>query len=134
MVSPGGVPEIREAIALFESYERSSHDITAAKKFTEAIRLLNDYLEDEPETLHKNFIQNLKLSNTRSLLRNLARVNKKDFSAWGEHVFAVLVTANEEAEALMAAHPDLNKDFDAFLDVWKEELARALVAEKDSNK
>jgi hypothetical protein len=133
-VDPRSVPEIREAIDLFESYERSSHNFEAAKKFSEAVRLLNDYVEGEPDTPYKSFIQNLRLAHTRSLLRHLARVNKKDFSAWAEHVFAVLVTANTEAEALMSDHPDLKKEFDEFFEVWKEELARALVADAEKSK
>jgi hypothetical protein len=81
----------------------------------------------EPNTPHTAFINNLKLANTRSLLRNLVKVNLKDGHAWGEHILLILVTVKAEAEALMAAHPDLEKDFDAFLNVWKEELAQALI-------
>lgn len=62
------VPEIREAIALFESWEKSINDSAAARRFTEAVQLLDDYLEAEPETPYRELIRNLKTSNTRSLL------------------------------------------------------------------
>lgn len=70
-MDPRTVPEIREAIALFEEYERSSLNYAAAKKFIAAVDLLNDYLDSEPDSPHKDFIDQLRFSNTRSLLRNL---------------------------------------------------------------
>ena len=77
------VPEIREAIALFESWEKSINDYHCARRFTEAVQLLDDYLEAEPETPYRDFIRNLKTSNTRRLLQHLARVDRKDFAIWG---------------------------------------------------
>jgi hypothetical protein len=123
---PRSIPEIREAITLFESWERSVNDQAAAKRFTEAVQLLDDYLEAEPDTPYKAFIQNLRVSNTRRLLQQLARVDKKDFSTWLEYALAVLSVVDKEVEAVMATQPELKKDYDAFLDVWKDVLLKAL--------
>ena len=120
------VPEIREAIALFESWERSINDLHAAKGFTEAVQILEDYLECEPDTPHRSFIQNLKLSNTRRLLQQLARVDRKDFSLWLEYALAALSAVDKEVASVMAANPDLGKDLDAFKHVWGDVLADAL--------
>ena len=120
------VPEIRQAIALFESWEKSINDYAAARRFTEAVQLLDDYLEAEPQTPHRGFIRNLKTSNTRSLLRHLARVDRKDFSLWLEYAMLVGSLVDKEAESLMAKQPELKKDFDAFLGVWGETLKEAL--------
>lgn len=120
------VPEIREAIALFESWERSINDLHAAKGFTEAVQILEDYLECEPDTPHRAFIQNLKLSNTRRLLQQLARVDRKDFSLWLEYALAALSAVDKEVASVMAANPDLGKDLDAFKHVWGDVLADAL--------
>ena len=79
------VPEIKEAIALFESWEKSINDYHSARRFTEAVQLLDDYLEAEPETPYRDFILILKTSNTRRLLQHLARVDKKDFAVWVEY-------------------------------------------------
>jgi hypothetical protein len=123
---PRTVPEIREAIALFESWERSINDLHAAKGFTQAVQILDDYLECEPETPHKAFIQNLRLSNTRRLLQQLARVDEKDFSLWLEYALAVLAAVDKEAQSVMAANPELRKDLDSFMHVWGDTLAQAL--------
>jgi hypothetical protein len=120
------VPEIREAIALFESWEKSINDYAAARRFTEAVQLLEDYLEAEPQTPYREFIQNLKTSNTRSLLRHLSRVDRKDFSLWLEYAMLVSSLLENEAESVMAKQPELKKDFDAFLGVWGETLKEAL--------
>ena len=120
------VPEIREAIALFESWEKSINDYAAARRFTEAVQLLEDYLEAEPQTPYREFIQNLKTSNTRSLLRHLARVDRKDFSLWLEYAMLVSSLLDKEAESVMAKQPELKKDFDAFLGVWGDTLKDAL--------
>jgi hypothetical protein len=120
------IPEIREAITLFESWERSINDEAAAKRFTEAVELLDDYLECEPDTPYKAFIQNLRVSNTRRLLQQLARVDRKDFAIWLEYALAVVSVVDKEAESAMATQPELRKDYDAFLGAWKDVLSVAL--------
>lgn len=130
MTAPREVPEIREAIALFEGWERAASDPAAARRFTEALELLDDYLECEPETPHAAFIRNLKLSHTRSLLRQLARVGREDFGVWLEYAIAVAALVEREARSVMAQHPELRKEVDAFLDVWGEDVRRALPGDK----
>ena len=116
------VPEIQEAIALFESWEQSINDYQSARGFTEAVQLLDDYLEAEPETPYREFIRNLKTSNTRRLLQHLARVDRKDVALWVEYALLVLSLVDKEAASVMATQPELKKDFDAFLGVWRDAL------------
>jgi hypothetical protein len=125
-LSPRNVPEIREAIALFEAWERDASDLHAAKGFTEAVEILDDYLECEPESPHRPFIENLRLSNTRRLLQQLARVDKKDFSLWLEYALAALAAVDKEAASVVGAHPELKGELDSFMRVWGEPLAKAL--------
>lgn len=124
--NPRSVPEIREAIALFEAWERSINDISAAKRFAEAFQLLDDFLESEPESAHKKFIENLRISNTRRLLQQLAKVDRKDFGLWLEYALAVVAVVDDEAESVMAANPQLKVDLDAFLKVWGDAVTQAL--------
>ena len=122
-MTPREVPEIGEAIALFESWERTMNDARASKKFTEALELLNDYLEYEPDTPHRKFVENLKLANTRRLLRELAKVERKDFEVWLEYVLALAGPVEKEAKALMRIDPDLKRDYDAFIGAWADVLS-----------
>ena len=126
MTSARGVPEIAEAAALFESWERSLNDPQAASRFTQAVELLDDYLECEPDSPHRAYVQNLRVSNTRRLLQQLARVDKKDFGLWLEYALAVRSLVDEEAESVMRANPELREDLDKFLSIWGDVLAEAL--------
>src|SRR5918999_6461476 len=123
-MQPREVPEIREAIALFESWELAVNYVRASKKFTEALEFLNDYLEYEPDTPHRKFVENLKLANTRSLLRELAKVERNEFEVWLEYVLALAGTVETEAKALMRIDPDLKRDYDAFIGAWAELLSQ----------
>jgi len=125
-VNPRSVPEIREAIALFEAWERETSDLHAAKGFTEAVQILDDYLECEPDSAYRPFIENLRLSNTRRLLQQLARVDKKDFSLWLEYALAAFAAVEKEAASVIAANPELRGELDSFMRVWGEPLAEAL--------
>jgi len=124
--SPRDVPEIRDAVALFEAWERSINDLHAARGFAEAVQILDDYLEYEPDSPHRAFIQNLRLSNTRRLLQQLTRVDKKDFSLWLEYALAALAAVEQEAHVVTAANPGLKQDVDALKRAWGEALAQAL--------
>src|SRR5687767_13914779 len=112
--SPRAVPEMREAITLFEKWEAAVTDPAAAGRFVEAVQLLNDYVDSEPDSPHTTFVQNLKVSNTRRLLQLLSRVNKNDPFSWMEYVSVVFLTLKDEAEALMASNSELKQDFEAF--------------------
>jgi hypothetical protein len=124
--SPRDVPEIRDAITLFEQWEAAITDPAAAGRFVEAVQLLNDYLDSEPESPHRVFVQNLKMSNTRRLLQLLSRVDKNDVFSCMEYVNVVFLALKDEAEALMASNADLKQDFEAFASVWRSEYLEAL--------
>ena len=112
---PRCVPEIAEAAALFEAWERSVNDVDAAKRFTEAVELLDDYLSGEPDSPHRPFVQNLKRANTRRLLERLSAVDRRDFGLWVEYAATALGAVKPEVEAILAAKPDLRTRLEAFL-------------------
>jgi len=123
---PRSVPEIREAIGLFERWEAGITHPAAAGWFAEAVQLLDDYLDAEPDSPHKRFVQNLKVSNTRRLLRLLSQVDKNDLSSWMEYVHVLALVLGDEAEALMITYPELRAEFGAFIAVWGKEYVDAL--------
>ena len=126
MANPRSVPVIREAITLFEEYEAVQHlDSAAAQQFLEGLQVLNDYLEIERDSPHREYIARLKVSHTRSLLRNLAKLDRKDGLAWAGHA-AILMLVNNEATALLQLYPDLKKDYDDFFLVWGPEVLAAI--------
>jgi len=59
-------------------------------------------------------------------LRQLARVDRKDFSLWLEYALAALAAVGREAQSAMAADPQLKGDLDSFMQVWGDVVAQAL--------
>jgi len=100
---------------LFEAWERSPNDVDAAKRFTEAVELLDDYLSVEPDSPHRGFVDNLKRANTRRLLERLSAVDRRDFGLWVEYAATALGAVKLEVQAIVALQPDLRAKLEAFL-------------------
>ncbi len=100
---------------LFEAWERNVRDPGAAQRFGEAVQLLDDYLEGEPDSPHRAFIQNLKLANARRLIRLLGEVDKSDLSAWVGYADVLVRLLDKEAQAAIAADASLKGALDGFL-------------------
>ena len=114
-VDPRSVPELREASALFEAWERNVRDPGAAQRFGEAVQLLDDYLECEPDSPHRAFVENLRLANVRRLIRLVGQVDKSDLSAWVEYADVLVRLLDGEAQAAIAGDASLKGALDAFL-------------------
>jgi hypothetical protein len=114
-LNPRSVPEIREASALFEAWEQDVRDPSAAQRFAQAVQMLDDYLEGEPESPYRPFIENLKLANARRLLRLLGQVDRSNLATWVEYADVLVRRLGEEMQAAIAADASLKGEFDAFL-------------------
>ena len=114
-MNPRSVPEIREASALFEAWEQNLRDPSAAQRLAEAVQLLDDYLDCEPGSPHRPFIENLKLANARRLLRLLGEVDRSDLATWVEYADVLVRLLEQEMQAAIAADASLKGAFEAFL-------------------
>ena len=133
-MDPRSEPEIKEAIALFDSYERAGASYTDARKFKVAVQILDDYLEENPGSPHLAFIQNLKLSYTRRLMQRIASVNKADLESSLEHIVLVAALVKDEAEKLMSQFPEHKRDWDRLIGEWAYVIAHALVNLEDEER
>lgn len=126
-MNPDSIPEIREAITLFQSYERAGASFEDARKFEIAVQTLDDYLEENPNTPHRVFIQNLKFSYTRRLMERIASVNKTDLETSLKHIVLVAASVKTEAEKIMAQFPEQKREWDLLIGKWAAVIAEALV-------
>ena len=133
-MDPREIPEIREAVALLEGYEAAPLSYGSTDEFVLAIETLEDYLSQNPDSPHRQFIQNLRFSYTRRMLQRLSSIDKTDLFVSLEHILLVAHTVKAEAEKLMGEYPDLEKDFNALVKTWGEPLARTLMEEEDLEK
>lgn len=126
-IDPRSVPEIKEAVELLEKYERGGATYADAKMFKDAIEGLGDYLDENPDSPHREFIQNVRTTYTRRMMQRLSKVNKADLNASLEHIILVVHTVRAEADKLKALFPEMKLAWKALIGEWAEPIARALV-------
>ena len=118
MDDPRAVPEIRDGVALLERYESSPLSYESAQDFATAVETLEDYLDENPDSPFRQFIQNIRVSYTRRLLQRLSSVKEKSDGYMSlQHATLVLHTVRTEAEKLRGEYPELGKDLDALVKI-----------------
>ena len=65
---PDRPDELKEAVRLLKEFEKSDNHTKRTRYFIEAIDLLNNYVEENPNSPDLVFIKNIKTSYTRILL------------------------------------------------------------------
>jgi len=117
MGDPRSVPEIGAAVELFGEWEKALDDPGAADLFTQALEQLDDYVEAEPDTPHRSFIENVRLANIRRLLTQLSRVRASDLGNWAG--YTVVLTSRPEVPTVVARQPQLKAVLDAFVEAHR---------------
>jgi hypothetical protein len=132
-MKPLDIEEIRDAFEMLEKFAAHLPPIENIEDFRDAIEMLNDYLTDHPETTHKVFINRLKITYTRSVLKFLKSINSSEWSSWLPVVKALLEVKGE-TEELLKSSAELKKDYVDFFAEWKDSprLLSALSKEQKS--
>ena len=115
---PRNIPEIAEAIELLEEFEGHLPDVSNIDLFYAAIGILNEYVEEYPDTPHMNFITNLKMSYTRRILQHLKSIDSSEIDTWF-NILIALIKVKDEFEALSTVNRDFKDNYDDFLAEWK---------------
>jgi hypothetical protein len=116
--------EIKEARDLLAGFEKENDHSLKTGAFGEAIDILDDYLAVEPETEHKDFIENIKRTYTRKLLEGLHGLLGADMETWFQYIHLLLVKAPNEVEFNIWEHPRLDKDYQGFMEIWLDEVIK----------
>jgi hypothetical protein len=109
-----------------KSFEKSNDHSKRTRYFEDAIEILNNHLQDTPETLHKVFIENLKLTYTRKLLEQLPLLSTLDIDDWTKYLMLLIQSVPNETEALSKEHSQLRQNKEAFIAIWINETIAAL--------
>jgi hypothetical protein len=127
------IEEIKDAMGMLIKFEENLPSIENIEDFSDAIEMLNNYLTDHPETSHKVFINNLKITYTRRVLQFLKSINSNEFTNWLRVVVALLEVKGE-TEKLLKSSSELKKDYVGFFAEWKDSprLLSALSKEQKS--
>lgn len=116
--------EISEAIELLEKLEKLPDHKLRAGDFEQAIEVLNDYLSQNPDSPHTNFIEKIKLTYTRHLLEQLPKLSSLSFSEWLPYLSPFLFKAKKEIDTVIKRFPKLGENYRKFLRMWKDELIK----------
>ena len=117
------IPEdIIEARKLLETSLRMNDHDKRVNYFDSTIELSNDYLEINPHSHHKTYIENIKMTYLRSLINNLPTSNV-DLEIWFNYTALFMRKCPIEFNTIIGNDPILKKiyrEFDAhYLEIKK---------------
>ena len=117
--------ELQEARILVDKSEKAINLRSAMEFIDEAIDIMNDYLEDNPEFPHKSFIRNQRVSSAQILLKKLRYIDELLFEDW-VYCKEVLEKLKSEIEEIVQDDPSLNDGLNDFLDRYPENYLEEL--------
>ncbi len=115
--------EVEKAIALLNESETaqagSPHQqiIQHTEKFAEAMLILREYVEEHPDSPELQRIENLRLSHTRKLLKELPSTVGYDAGHWWRF-FACLLLSKKELDALKERESQIAMLYEDFISVY----------------
>lgn len=113
--------EIFKARELLNAFEKSTADLKLRRTefFANAIDILNSFLKAQPDSPHRELILNIKLSYTRSLLRQLPEFGNIDIQNWAK-VIALFKKVSDEFKNLVQTNLELQDMVLTFLFLYPE--------------
>lgn len=118
--------EVKEAINLFKEFEKPGSHKKKARSFEAAVHILDIYIEDNPNSPHLAFIEKIKTSYTRALLRQLIDIGEIEIEDWSDYFVIIALRVNNEAERILLEDSVLMEGYEDFKATWRDEAIRAL--------
>ena len=114
--------EVKEAVNLLKEFEKSESHTKRTRNFNDGIDLLNDYVEENPDSPHLVFIENIKTSYTRKLLEQLNNIKQIEIVDWVYYWALLLLKINSEVTKIVSEKPVLKEELENFLSIYREEI------------
>lgn len=111
--------DIRKARLLLKEFEESGSHSKKIRYFESGINILNNYLEDFPQSPHKKLIMNIRLSYTRILLNQLNKISP-DMEEWVDYLL-LFSKVKKEADQLKETNSDLKVKHEEFMRLFSNE-------------
>ena len=113
--------ELKEAVNLLKEFEKSDNHTKRTRNFDEAIDLLNNYVEENPDSPDLVFIENIKTTYTRILLKQLNNIREITIEDWLNY-FSSYFKVKSEVKKILSENPILKEGYENFISIWKEEF------------
>lgn len=111
-------------------FERSDNETDPSRKFAaleEALEIVDLVLEDSSlSQSDKELAANLRHSNIRRLLSQLVRMRGIQIVDWFNYIDLLLMRHAHEVESVFNEDSALKEGYQAFLDIYKDELIEVL--------
>jgi hypothetical protein len=110
-----GLPEdVKDGIELIKKteFQSNNHDLCITC-FIDGVDLLHDYLNDESESAHKEFIKNTISAYTRILLKRLPKLEIDYFHMWSDYM-VLLFKVKDYLDDIFSENPHLKENYDTF--------------------
>ena len=117
--------DIEKAKQLFSNFEKLSPQLKVKKFsiFIDAIKVLNNYLKENPNSSHSERITNIKKSNTRSLLINLDKLHVDDYDDWFIMRLNMIMHLDNIISDVLKSNLELKDKYKVFTECYAKEFA-----------
>lgn len=115
------LPDITEARELLAKFEQTQDHGKRLRYFEDAIELLDQYAEDDPDSDEGCLARNIRKTYTRKLIEELPSLRVLDIDDWFSYSMILLLKVKKNVEALCTEHPALKTNFDNFIRIWASE-------------
>lgn len=111
---------------LFRKYEYESKHKERLRYFEDALELLDQYIDDEPDSNLVLLAKTMRQTYTKNLLELLPELNTLDFDDWSHYAILLLTKLDNEVEYLSQGNKTLKKYFNNFILIWSDEVINIL--------
>ena len=118
--------ELKEAVNLLREFEKPGSHKKKTRNFTDAIDILNDYVKENPESPHLDFIENIRTSYTRILLQQLADIREIEIDDWHNYYTLMTLKVEDEVTKILSEDPILIEGYQEFLSMWIHDVIAIL--------
>ncbi|PKM09013.1 MAG: hypothetical protein CVV14_01525 [Gammaproteobacteria bacterium HGW-Gammaproteobacteria-4] len=120
-------PDLGRARRLFEQSENDSDPSQKLYALEEALELVDLVLADSTiQQSDRDLALNLRHSHSRRLLGQLVRMRNIQFDDWWNYIRLLLIERSNEVDAIVGENAELRENYQAFVDLWGDELIEAL--------
>ena len=114
--------DLSAALDLLRRSESSQDHEESADLLTDAIHLIDEYLDENPDSAHAPRMRNLKLTHTRRILSDITNAGHLNFVEWAGYLLLLIGKLEPEVQQLMAQDPNLRSGYDRFKKSHRDEL------------
>lgn len=114
--------EIDEAANLLKKFERSQDHSKRTNFFSEAVEILNSYLEAFPDSSQQGYISRIKLAYTKKLLEELPSLGAVDLIEWFSYIRLLHIQVTNEVDLLSKENKNLRRNVKQFNELYRDEV------------